>query len=449
MANWWDAAPIVQAPQSERNWWDDAPIVSPDTAPPNLPPPGARQEPYSGTLLPFTKDEEGNVRFDSNAGLFGVVKRAVGLPGEVYRGEIDPLSDEGIGRAVEFAATATPVNPALRVGERVIPGVVRNMEREAVPTPTVDELKAASRAGYNAVRDSGVEFTSPSVTRMAGQTRVALENDGFLPNLAPKTFDILGRLETAPDASIMSIAGLDAARKSLKNARLDFANAPERAAARQVIEAIDGFIQNPPAASVLAGSPAEASATLRAARGNHAAAKRSETLTGVRDSAELRAAAANSGQNLDNATRQRLASLVLSPKASAGFSASEREAIEAIARGSAGTNAARYLGNLLGGGGGLGMAITGVAGSATGAAAGGVPGAALGALLGPAVGAIAKNVAARGTRKGLLDLDVSTRGRSPLLQDRIAAAPIRGEIDPATDLLARLLGLSAPQAANR
>jgi len=434
MANWWDSAPVVeQAPPAaqKRNWWDDAPVVNP--SPPNLPPPSAapqESQAYRGTILPFSKDEQGNVSFDSDAGILGAAKRAFMLPSQVYQGEIDPLSDEGIARATELASFATPINPAYRAGEAAIPGVLQNLRKADTPVPTAAELKTASSAGYDAVRDAGVDYAAPAVRDMATQMRSKLESDGFLPELTPKTFGVLGRLEAPPDGAIATIGGLDAARKSLKNARLDFANPPERDAARRLIEGLDGFIENPPEASVLAGPAAEAASTLRSARGNHAAAKRSENLEGIRYGADLRAAAANSGQNIDNATRQRLASLLLNSKASAGFSAGERGAIEDVVRGTPTNNAMRYIGNLLGGGGGLGMAVTGAMGAAGGVAAGGSSAsAAIGALVGPAIGSGAKALAGRGTERALASVDRATRMRSPLYEQRLGAAPYEAALD--------------------
>lgn len=428
----------------DRAMQDQPDLILPQapSGPPNLPPPSAApqaSQAYRGTILPFSKDEQGNVSFDSDAGILGAAKRAFMLPSQVYQGEIDPLSDEGIARATELASFATPINPAVRAGEAAIPGVLQNLRREAPPVPTAQELKAASGAGYDAVRDAGVDYAAPAVRDMATQLRTQLESDGFLPELTPKTFSILDRLEAPPDGAVATIGGLDAARKALKNARLDFTNDPERTAAKRVAEGIDRFIESPPEASVLAGPAAEAAALLRSARGNHAAGKRSETLTGIRDAADLRAAVANSGQNLDNATRQRLASLILNRKASAGFSAGEREAIEDVARGTPSTNAARYIGNLLGGGGGLGMAVTGALGSAGGAAAGGVSGAALGALIPPAIGAGAKQVAAAMTQRGLARVDEATRMRSPLYEQALANSPFEAAIDPRRIAVVRAL----------
>ena len=73
-----------------------------------------------GSILPIGKDADGNVHFDSDAGLLGTFKRTFLLPGEVMQGKIDPLSPEGIERAFEFAGTVTPAGAAQRAGGAVI-----------------------------------------------------------------------------------------------------------------------------------------------------------------------------------------------------------------------------------------------------------------------------------------------------------------------------------------
>ena len=92
----------------------------------------------------------------------------------------------------------------------------------------------------------------------------------------------------------------------------------------------------------------------------------------------MQAASANSGHNLENALRQRMRSVLTSPKLSRGLNSDERSAIEGFVRGGPVTNVVRHIGNYLGGGGGLGHLIT----TGAGAAVAGVPG----AIAAPAAG---------------------------------------------------------------
>lgn len=378
---------------------------------------------YTGEILPFSKDAQGNVHFDSNAGLLGSIKRSFMLPGDVMAGKVDPLSQEGIGRSLEFATTMSPVNPAVSAGDRAIPGVGMALKSAEVTPPTAEALKSAASAGYDQMRNMGVDYSSDAVSKLSQALQAKLEQDGVLKELAPKTFTVLDKLSQAPDGSVAPITGLEAARRAFQNAGRDFNNPTDQMAAGRAKEGIDKFISAADPATVVAGPAGDAAKVLEEARGNYAAGKRSDTLTGVQDAAELSAAAANSGQNLGNSIRQRVKSVLLSPKKSAGFTDDELGKIRSVVEGSPLANTARYAGNLLGGGGGLGGILTGTIGAGaatalTGSPVAGIAGAAL-----PLTGYGAKELARILTERGLQQADNMTRARSPLHEAMLAATP--------------------------
>lgn len=74
---------------------------------------------FQGSFLPLSRDAEGNVSFDSNAGIVGPIKRAFMLPGDAMAGKVDPTSEEGINRAAEFATIFGPVSPAMGTGKAI------------------------------------------------------------------------------------------------------------------------------------------------------------------------------------------------------------------------------------------------------------------------------------------------------------------------------------------
>lgn len=373
---------------------------------------------YSGGVLPFSVGPDGKGYFDSNAGILGSLKRAVTLPGDVFSGKVDPNSDEGLSRALEMAATFSPANPAIRSGDKLIPGVTNNVQAGKPNVPTAKALGEAADAGYDQLRNLGVDYSSKSVVDLARGIQAGLERDGVLDMLAPKAFAILKGLQNAPADSVATITGLEAARRSLRLAAKDFTNPTEQLAAERIMGGLDDFIAKGDPGSVVAGPAAAASKIAGDARGNYAAAQRSNRLTGLQDTAELRASAANSGQNLDNSIRQRIVDVLVKPKESAGFIESELGQLEGIVRGSKTANAARYVGNLFGGGGGMGAMVTGAAGGyMTGS-----PGLSAAAIAVPATGYAAKQIANKITSSGLRAVDEATRARSPL------AASVPGEV---------------------
>lgn len=406
-----------------------------------------RQNP--GTILPFSQDAEGNLQFDSDAGLVGVVKRAVTLPGDVYTGKTPPSGPETTERAVDLAAIISPAAAPLRAGEMAATAGLKAFRSEP-KAPTAEALKEASTAGYNTARDMGVDYSSAAVKSMADDIQRSLEADGILAELSPKTFSILKKLQQPPDSSVASLAGLDAARKSLSHAAGDFTNRTEQLAAQRAIRQLDEFmsVADPqtvvartapstgstavteaghnfrPGDAAFAQREAEAAArSLESARGNYAAAARSDRLMGREVAAELNAAAANSGANIDNAIRQRLKPILTAPKEARGYSDAELAAIERAVRGTRTQNAARYTGNLLGGGGGLGAGFTSTASGFGAATMTGDPMMAAFGIVPPVIGAGTKALASALSRRQVDKIDEMIRKRSPLYQRMKEEAP--------------------------
>lgn len=416
-------------------------------------PPEPKEPSYSGGILPFSRDVHGKTFFDPEAGIVGAVKRAFTAPGEAYKGTIDPYSEEGRERALETAATFSPLSPALKVGVRAIPGAAvsygeKKVKPVPIEVPTADELKAAMKSSYKAARESGAEYPASEITLFADAVKRRLEEEGFNEIANPAPFALIKKLLAAPDdpSATVTISSLDSARKAFGKITT---NPSDQEAARQVIKDIDRFIESwrtpsaglaapagaPGRASIYeAGFPSQATAQSEAtaadaardaaarhiveARGDAAARFRSKRLTDIDYATWLKAGATGSGQNFGNLTRQHLASLLTNPKKMRGFSPEERKAIEQVVRGTATTNTIRRVSNLLGGGGGLGQSLVAVTGVGTGALYGGtLPTTLMGAA--PAVaGAGSRSLANYLTNRQLARVDELTRMRSPLYERR-------------------------------
>ncbi len=152
-------------------------------------------------------------------------------------------------------------------------------------------------------------------------------------------------------------------------------------------------------------------------RSNSLTGDLSRANTGILEQAEARAHASHSGSNIDNAIRQRVASLLQSPERLQGFSQPEIDALNDVVQGGLVRNTARRVGNYFGGGGGLGS----LAATAAGAALGGhlmpgIEGTALGAAVPTAVGVSAKGLENALARRSLGGVDEMVRARSPLAE---------------------------------
>lgn len=378
-------------------------------------------------LLPFSKETAtGDVAFDSDAGILGVLKRATMAPGDVMSGNLDPNSPEGARRTAEMAGAVTPVSAATRASAAVVPGTLKTLRLGEAKVPTSQELKAAGSAGFEEARGLGVDYSPDAVKSMVDDLTRSLQEKGINDITAPTTSALLARAGTAPEAEdgaavFPTLNNLMSLREALGTAA-GSGNATERKAASRAIDALDEFIAQADPQSVMAGAASAAGRTLEDARGNYAAAMRSGTVTKAVTKAERNAAKSNSGQNLDNATRQRLESVL--DKESRGFSAEEKQLLDDIIRGKHGANLARAIGNKLAGGGGAMQTILAGLGAAAGHALGGPGGAIVGATVPAAVGTTAKQISANITRKQARLLDELIRKRSPLYQKAQEAPPV-------------------------
>lgn len=270
--------------------------------------------------------------------------------------------------------------------------------------PTIQELKAAAKADYQSPEVVGLEVGPTTIKDYANQAKSYLNNDGFDENVAPKTFGILSKLENIPSGATVTGQNFNSLRKMLGKAAGSI-EPSEKAAASAAIERLDSFIPAIPKSEVIAGDVGAAAQTLERARGNYAAAKQSEKIDQKLVQAEVRAAAANSGMNVANTIRQRMADVALNPKQARGLLPEEVAQAQAISEGTKAQNAMRMAGNILGGGGGLGTAVVGAIG---GIATGG-PGAAL-PIAGFALRAIGNKLTIRQAEK----LSEAIRSRAPL-----------------------------------
>jgi hypothetical protein len=184
-------------------------------------------------------------------------------------------------------------------------------------------------------------------------------------------------------------------------------------AASQAIESLDDFVAGLPKDAVLSGDPAKVSSIWAQARGDYAAAKRAEKIDTALEKAELQAGSAHSGQNIDNATRQKIKEILTNPKLSRGYDQTELAAMRRIVKGTFVGDVPRFLGNLLGGGGGLGMVVGTGTGAYTGAMLHGASGAAIGATV-PVLGYAFKKLGNAITASRVDDLSTLIRSRSPL-----------------------------------
>lgn len=317
--------------------------------------------------------------------------------------------------------------------------------------PDVAELKGASRAQYQHPDVNDVQFKPEALDDLATKIEKDLKfgpNSGFREANEKPVFNAVNELrsplerDVVPDTIGTSVnsSGLDSANASLANifnksmGDKAIASGPanisdvdsvrqllrnlsterdgagqftrQAVAAKRAIGHIDEFLPNLKQEDLLSGNAAKASSILGEARQNWGAAKRSEMVQNLANNAEINAASANSGANIGNATRQAFKPIAKNNFAKAvGYNDEERAALDKIIRGTWTGAATRVAGNILGGGGGLGM----LAGGAAGYESGGIPG----ALAAGATGIALKKISNKSTLNAVANLDRMLRSRSP------------------------------------
>ena len=119
-------------------------------------------------------------------GLYNTAKSGATLPGDVYAGRVDPLSDEGIGRAADLAAVTT-TGSIPSVARRAATKPLAASEIEAAATKTYQDVTEAARATPIAAPPAPVprdymapltrERPAPAVRQPAGMTTREVVNE--------------------------------------------------------------------------------------------------------------------------------------------------------------------------------------------------------------------------------------------------------------------------------
>lgn len=419
-------------------------------APPAPEPQPDAPETYSGAVLPMTWKEGQGIKFDLWAGLTGAALRGASAPGDVMTGKLDLAGPEAIPRLLETTTLMSPISAAGRAA-----GAKTAMEAIAKPKPKIptrQELENAARAGYKKAEGLRVSFKAAPIQRWAAATIDDLNQRSQIAENYPEVHRLLEKLanpkiaaDADPSTAHVTLGVINELHKEL--GRLAGNPDPGKsAAAYRVQKSLDDFHSSLTPDDLFSGlaTPQEAARILKEARANRAAAFRAETIDDLQKTISRRTAAAGSGQNFDNQTRQKLTNLLESRKKSRGLNADEVQAIDDVIEGRISQNVLRYFGNLFGGGGGIMSTPQMVIGGAAGFSALGPEGIALAAVP-PAIGATARQLANRGARKNIERISELFRSRSPLAQKRgVEPTQLRGHSEPAPS---GVLALPSPDAA--
>lgn len=335
----------------------------------------------------------------------------------------------------------------------------------AAALPELDTIKAAARAGYKNPELGTVKIDPEEVAGLAGKIQGDLLNEGFRPGLNGGVFGLVNEMRPPAEALGMNAVAkslgqtppasvgtqdLDAIRKAFnqigKQRGLTGAPTPDAVAAQSAIRGIDDFLPNLQQPGLIAGDANRANDILRESRKNWQQYSKGKQVENILENAKINAASAHSGGNLQNSIKQAFKPLMKDDfKKAYGYSQEEKDALSKIVKGNFLGSAARFTGNLLGGGGGLGMLVSGAAGYHEG----GVPGAIAAGLAGKTL----KRIGDYSTMRAVRNLDRLIRARSPEAISFAASQPqVAAQLPSKTARLLRSMVATNPlltQLANQ
>lgn len=303
---------------------------------------------------------------------FGVLGRAAGSTVDnAAFGALNALGndqDVSTGALVGAAAGAggQVAGEALAAGGSKLAGAFNRLPS----APSTAELKQLSQDAYSKADASGVIFAPQAFQRLASDIQGDLANFGYHPALQPKAGTVLDEITRLAQQPV-TIKGVDQLRK-MAGVVASSSDASERAVGKQIISRIDDLVLSPQPGEILGGNSQQASDAIKEARDYWGRYRKSSALAEALESADLRTAATGSGGNIDNATRQRVARMLLNPKTARGLTADEAAALEKVVKPGPLQDTLRLVGKLSPSGNGL-MAGLGLGSTMLAGPAGAIP----------------------------------------------------------------------------
>jgi hypothetical protein len=290
--------------------------------------------------------------------------------------------------------------------------------------PALQDLKSGTSAGYDTLTAGNVAtpLGAGKLDAIADDLKDVLNRKGIRPSNAAGIHNAVDEIRTPATAGAPDVADLVAARQSIKTLLSD--PSTNKAGAFVALGKIEKEIE--------AANPGTMS-KINELDKNWSAVKANEALDKKMARADLRAAGADSGLNLGNKIRQKVADYLLSSEAKY-LSTENKKELEKIVRGTWTQNGMRLLSGMMGGGGGIGSTVVGLGAAGAGQATG-HPEAALLPIGGIGLRMATNRSVANQAAKAAQNI----RLRSPQGQQNLAALPAPGRLSIPKALLPALL----------
>lgn len=271
-------------------------------------------------------------------------------------------------------------SPLLGVGAGIVTGAPFATGRTVGQPPTSRaQVRAQSRAAYNAAEVAGVRVERGHLRRAVNDIDIAITNDRYDAGLHPKAFAVMSRLTREAsdfDDPNISLEQLEILRRVAGGAAKSL-DPDEARIGAMIIDGIDDFVNGITPEMVVTGDPLRAVAALRSARTLWSQQSRAATIEDAMERARNQAPQF-SQSGMENALRVQFRQIANNPRRMKQFTKAEQAQIKVIVRGGPIQNIFRFIGKFAPKGMWSAGSTIGLP-AAAGFAVGGPPGAALAA----------------------------------------------------------------------
>ena len=209
--------------------------------------------------------------------------------------------------------------------------------------PTIEQLKADSKALYKIVDDAGVRISDEAF--QVGVQRIIADTlkGGARKELTPKTMAALESLAADAKAGGVTLAKAEELRRVLKKAQSGVEGS-DIASATKAIAAYDRFIEGLTPAQLSGAAGPEAIEYLKSARSLWSRARKTEVIEEMFRKANIDAASLDSMSGISHSLRVQFRQLAKNQKKMKLFTKAEQAAITLVATGGSAERLARLIG---------------------------------------------------------------------------------------------------------
>ena len=321
----------------------------------------------------------------ATGGLYGFGQGEGGVANRTQDAAVSGAIGGAVGAAAPYVVRGAQSLATGRSADKAVQAAVKD-------APTADALRAESSRLYDAARARGVEIKPDVIKNFAADVAQTAMDEGLDPVLTPRASRAVERITAIGDSGSVKWKDLELARR-VSGIAAQSTDPNERRMAGIVSEKIDDFVVNLVDGDLTSGTAEGLGSEIAQARKLWGQMRNSERMTQAMEKAK------DAASGYENGLRIEFRKLVNDQKFWRGLSASEKDAVLAVVRGTPTGNILKRVSRLSFGAGAQTNVLGASLGSGMGATAGSALGGPVGAMVGATVPPLVGRAAARGAEK--------------------------------------------------